>query len=141
MEWPKYLAFGVQEPVYHMCDEATFNSMTANKGLYYPPTYSQDGFIHATGDPNFLLGVGNHFYKSVVGNWICLKLEPSQLGGKIVYEAAAPVGNISAIEHENAPKFPHIYGGIPAKSVIGKYRIVRGADGSFLSIEGLKGGK
>jgi uncharacterized protein (DUF952 family) len=137
MEWPKYLAYGVEEPVYHMCDEALFNSMTANNAMYYPPTYPQDGFIHATGNPNLLLDAGNHFYKSVKGDWVCLKLEPSQLGGKIIYEAPAPVGNTAAFDYKDAPKFPHIYGGIPAKAVIKRYRIIRGEDGSFLSIEGL----
>lgn len=26
---------------------------------------TQDGFIHLTADPKFLLGIGNHFYKQV----------------------------------------------------------------------------
>jgi hypothetical protein len=31
--------------------------------MYFPPTYSTDGFTHATADPKYLLTVGNHFYK------------------------------------------------------------------------------
>ena len=32
---------------------------------------------------------------------------------------------------------PDIYGGIPAVAVMDRYRIIRGDDGSFLSIEGI----
>ena len=72
-----------------------------------------------------------------MGDWICIKVEPSSLGGPIVYEAPAPVGSIGAFDYVEAPAFPHIYGGIPAKSVLETYKIIRGEDGSFLSIENL----
>lgn len=120
-----------------MCDRSLFAAMTAGGGQYYPPTYEKDGFIHATLDPKFLLEVGNHFYQGVTGDWICVLLNPALLGGKIVYEAAAPVGEIEAVEVDGAPKFPHIYGGIPGKAVIATYAIQRGKGGEFLSIPGL----
>lgn len=72
-----------------------------------------------------------------MGDWICIKVEPTLLGGPIVYEAPAPVGNIEAFDYKKAPAFPHIYGGIPKISVLAVHKIVRGEDGSFLSIEGL----
>jgi hypothetical protein len=30
---------------------------------YFPPTYEKDGFVHATREPERLLGIANHFYK------------------------------------------------------------------------------
>jgi uncharacterized protein (DUF952 family) len=137
MEWGTYLARGVQPPIYHMCDAAQFTEATSAGGMYFSPTFAADKFIHATADPQFLLEAGNHFYKAVVGDWICIKLEPSLLGGPVVYEAPAPVGDIEAFDYVKAPKFPHIYGGIPKKSVLQTFKIIRGEDGSFLSIEGL----
>jgi uncharacterized protein (DUF952 family) len=39
---------------------------------------------------------------------------------------------------ETSPKFPHIYAGLPASAVIGRFSMVReSTDGSFLGIEGL----
>ena len=96
--WPVYLARGVigkaspvEEILYHMCNKAVLESQFSTEGaLYFPPTYEADGFIHATGDPNFLLDVGTHFYKEDKGDWVCLKLNHRALhdiGSKIVYEA------------------------------------------------------
>jgi len=116
-----------------------FNSQTEAAGsMYFPPTYAADGFIHATAEPQSLLPVGTHFYKASVGDWVCLKLDVSKLGGPVVYESPAPVGNIEAYEHEGEkPLFPHIYGGIPRESIMKTFNIRRGEDGSFLEIEGL----
>ncbi len=136
MNWATYLTRGPYIPIYHMCDEAVFNQQTEHGADYYPPHYQVDGFVHATADPNQLLQVGNHFYKSDTGSWICLELDPFALLGTVKYEAPAAVGNIAALEHDGAPKFPHIYGGIPVRSVVKKLKITRGSDGSFLSIEG-----
>ncbi len=123
-------------PIYHMCDEADFDAQT-KVGLYYPPTYEQDNFIHATEQPNDLLNVGNHFYKEVKGTWICIKIDPTEL--KVIYEAPAPVGDKEAHTkgNNNAPLFPHVYGGLPASCILERYVIVRGSDGSFDEITGL----
>ena len=135
--WGNYLAHGVQAPIFHMCIALEFETETKNGGHYYPPTYSVDGFIHATKEPQFLIDVANHFYKASKGDWICIKLEPLLLP-PVIFESPAPVGNTAAYDHDgDSPKFPHIYGGIPAIAVVDRYRIVRGEDGSFLSIEGI----
>ena len=138
MKWSMYLAKGAEPVIYHMCEVALYHKLTENDGLYFPPTFDQDKFIHATEDPAMLLEVGSHFYKNSIGEWICLKLNPALVGGPVVYEAPAPVGNIEAKEYENSPKFPHIYGGIPPVAVIQQYEIVRGEDGSFLAIKNLR---
>jgi uncharacterized protein (DUF952 family) len=41
--------------------------------------------------------------------------------------------------HAGGERFPHIYGGIPATGgvVVKEHAVVRGSDGSYLSIEGL----
>lgn len=131
----EYLCRGV--PLYHMCDVQNFEEMTKENGYYFPPTYSQDGFIHATSNPKLLVDCGNHFYKNVKGNWVCILLNPGLLGGPVIYEAPAPVGNTEAAKYNSLVKFPHIYGGIPKKAVLKFYPINRAEDGSFLSIDEL----
>lgn len=138
MEYATYLARGVQDPIYHMAIESQFDEQTKSGGLYVSPTFQDDKFIHATKEPEFLIDVANHFYKESVGDWVCIKIIPELLGSPVVYESPAPVGNTEAFDHEgDAPVFPHIYGGIPSKAVIGRYRINRAADGTFLSIDGI----
>lgn len=126
-----------QPPIFHMCDEADFDEQTQDGGLYYPPTYQQDKFIHATESPGDLLNVGNHFYKSAKGKWICLKIDAAGL--KVVYELPMSVGDKESHTKadDSAPLFPHIYCGLLAQNIVQRYDIVRGADGSFDAIVGL----
>lgn len=138
MSWATYLARGVYVPIYHMCNEASFYELTANETKpYFPTSFEREKFIHCTEAPNQLLDVGNHFYKSDKGPWICLELDPYFLLGTVVYEAPAGVGNIEAMDHKGTPKLPHVYGGLPMRSIVKKLRIERSEDGTFLSIEGL----
>jgi uncharacterized protein (DUF952 family) len=124
-------------PIYHMCNRAQFEKATEGGGLYYSPTFEADNFIHATEEPSTLIDVANHFYKEDKGDWICIKLDPIKLGADVVWEKPAPVGDKAAYDHEGAPEFPHIYGGIPAVAVTERLPMERSADGGFLSIQGL----
>jgi uncharacterized protein (DUF952 family) len=46
--------------------------------------YAQDGFIHLTKDPAFLLGVANNFYLAKdPWEWLCLRIEPSRLSSEV----------------------------------------------------------
>lgn len=99
-----------------------------------------DGFVHATAEPKFLLMVGTNFYKTVPGDWICLKIDVSRLtpSSRVIYEPAAPVGDVASMKPAaDEPLFPHIYGGINADSVVEQFNIIRSLDGTFHSIEGL----
>lgn len=135
LDWPHYLAHGPPKLLYHMCDSAVFSSSITDSELYYPPTFSSEGFIHATENPSFLLNIGNQFYQQDKGKWICLKINPHRIEAKVVYEA---IGNVE--ERKNGdlpPKCPHIYGGIPLESIVAAAPIVRDDDGNFLSITGI----
>ncbi len=109
---------------------------------YYPPTYEQDGFIHATSDASVLINIANHFYADIDGDWLCLETTVADVeaaGIKVLFEPPAPVG-------EKAPDipgvregqlFPHIFGGLTADMIRQVHVIERDADGTFLSIAGL----
>ena len=66
-------------------------------------------------------------------------------------EPAAPVGETEALavhgekeggkeggREEEVELFPHVYGGIPIKAVVGVLQVRRGGDGRFLGIEGME---
>jgi uncharacterized protein (DUF952 family) len=143
------------DKIFHMCLVDKFNEAVnttgtttgTQDGLYYPPTYNQDGFIHATAKPSLLIPVANYFYKASVGDWICIEIDPSKLPNgpeSVIYETAASVGDKQSY-HQQSPteeeveKFPHIYCGLSAECVVNKYKIVRAEDGTFLSIDGICG--
>mmetsp|Transcript_22891 Transcript_22891/g.58383 ORF Transcript_22891/g.58383 Transcript_22891/m.58383 type:complete len:144 (-) Transcript_22891:346-777(-) len=123
-------------PLYHLVAADLWSEAKQQGKSYFPPTYAQDGFIHLTADPEFLLGVGNRFYKnSPHKEWLLLVLDASKLSAKVVYEPAAPVGDIPAAQEPVL--FPHLYGTIDYPAVIAEVPVERGADGSFLSIPGI----
>lgn len=43
----------------------------------------QDGFIHLTQEAELLLGVANHFYKQVPGDFLVLAIDSKQLTSKV----------------------------------------------------------
>lgn len=120
----------------------------------------QEGFIHATAEPDLLISVANHFYKCAYvcghfclcvrslfvylhrasprtasgGEWICLQIDTTQLASEVKFEAPAPVGNTAPPPENEVQLFPHIYGPITAASVVAILPVHRGEDGTFLRI-------
>jgi hypothetical protein len=71
--------------------------------VYFPPTYHQDGFTHATANPSKLLGVANYFYKDVKADWLCLKMTRATLAAAALtlkFEAPSAVGTIAPLTPE-----------------------------------------
>mmetsp|Transcript_26064 Transcript_26064/g.43037 ORF Transcript_26064/g.43037 Transcript_26064/m.43037 type:complete len:304 (+) Transcript_26064:55-966(+) len=131
--------------IYHLVQVPLWEECKVNGKTYYPPTYQQDGFTHATADPSKLLGVANHFYKPVRADWKCLKMTRSSLaaaGITLKFEDPSPVGAIPALTPSlsGGLRFPHIFGGIPTNGVVIDERVVyRGPGGEYVGIEGLCG--
>lgn len=130
--------------VYHACQKQLWEECKAKGSVYYPPTYPDDGFTHATANPKYLLGVLNHFYKDVKADWLCLKMSRESLAAAhltLKWESPSPVGTTPALSQEQSGGefFPHIYGGIPADGsvVLEETTVHRDAGGAFTSIDGL----
>ena len=107
-------------------------------GLYTPPTFEADGFVHLSEDPVGLVETANHFYKASSDNWTVLVLDPSKCGD-VRFEAAAAVGSTKPPTRD-AKMFPHLYNALPIDAVIGKHAMVRASDGTFISIPGVGAG-
>ena len=120
------------------------NDALETNSTYYPPTYSQDGFTHATANPDFLLTIGNHFYTDVEGGWLCLRMSVDSLAGtgvRTIFEGTAPVGDKEAdFEGTDSELFPHILGGIHPSAVLQAHNVFRSENGRFLSVENITDG-
>lgn len=127
--------------VFHLIQADLWKASVDQGKTYYPPTYQQDGFTHATANPSLLLNVANHFYRDVPGQWLCLRMTVDSLrkgGIDVVFEGTAPVGDKEAnFEGTGDELFPHIMGGIPLSTVLEVHEVFRASDGSFLSIAGV----
>ena len=110
---------------------------------YFPPTYNQDNFTHATANPDFLLTIGNHFYTEVKGEWLCLRMSVASLsatGVQTIFEGTAPVGDIQAdFDGTDSELFPHILGGIHPSAVLQVHVVSRDEEGRFLAVSDVVG--
>mmetsp|Transcript_7490 Transcript_7490/g.21180 ORF Transcript_7490/g.21180 Transcript_7490/m.21180 type:complete len:159 (+) Transcript_7490:306-782(+) len=128
--------------LYHMVQKDLWEKAKADRTTYFPPTYEQDTFTHATANAQLLIGVANHFYTGIKGDWLCLEMTVDSLkaaGVVTMFEAPAPVGDKAAVDF-GGELFPHLYGGIPATpgAVLKEYGVKRDGDGVFVSIEGIR---
>ena len=127
--------------IYHLVQARLWEPVVAAGGIYYPPTYQTDGFIHATANTEKLLAVANHFYRDLPGDWYCLRMTEGGLertGVTTVFEATAPVGDKPAdFDGAGDELFPHIYGGICPAAVLQAHPVSRAADGAFLAVDGV----
>lgn len=123
--------------LYHLIQKDLWQQAKASAQPYFPPTYEADGFIHLTKEAKLLLGVANHFYTSVPGDFLVLAIDSKQLSSKVVFEDASPVGNTEAMQSKEVQQYPHLYGTIDFPAVTAELAVVRGEDGTFLSIQGL----
>ena len=124
--------------IYHVVQVSVWEKAMSSGTMYLPPTYKQDGFIHATHDGNLLIDVLNYFYKDVTSDFMCLELDTSTLASPVRMEAAASVGDKQCGGLTIEAKLPHIYGAIqPTSCITRQLPVVRGLDGTFISIDGL----
>ena len=69
---------------------------------------------------------------------MCLELDTSTLASPVRMEAAASVGDKQCGGRTIEAKLPHIYGAIqPTSCITRQLPVVRGLDGTFISIDGL----
>ena len=131
---------GTPTVIYHVVQKALWDKAQADGVHYFPPRYDIEGFIHATHEANLLLGVLNwqhpvhgFIYKDIPGTFLCLAIDTEVLTSPVKMEAAKPTES-----NANPIAFPHIFGPIaPLNCVTRQMEVVRDADGTFLSIEGL----
>lgn len=145
----------MSERIYHMCPKMAWDTCsTGDCNDYFPPTYDQDGFIHATQDPSMLIPIANHFYKDAPRDqeWIILVIDCARLTSRLVFEPAAAVGttpsfsktggsdsihdrhvdDTEASQHRDEILFPHIYGTIQKESVVEILNMTRDSSGIFV---------
>merc|ERR1712232_492982 len=127
------------EILYHMCERELWENAKKKGEAYYPPTFDEDGFTHATAVPSRLITTANHFYQDVKGEWLCLRFRRSALQRRGIVtrdEEAMPVGDKCVSENFSSWVCPHVLGGIPIEVVDKEFPMLR--DGpTYTIIQGL----
>src|SRR3712207_1066863 len=88
---------------------------------YLPEGFSGEGFIHCTHGDDFVIEVGNRYYRDDPRPYLVLELDLERVAAPVIYE-------------DDERRYPHIYGPLERHAVRRIYRVERAADGTFVAI-------
>ncbi len=88
---------------------------------YQPEGFAEEGFIHCTDTLEELVAVGNRYYRTDPRDFLVLAIDCVQVTASVVYEDERQI-------------FPHVYGPLNTDAVLSVQRVVRAADGTFLTM-------
>ena len=122
------------------CEQPRWEAAKASGEAYFPPTFDEEGFTHATGVPSRLIETANNFYQDSDKPWVCLRFSRTALRKKcgitVRDERAMPVGSKAVGENWGDWVCPHVVGGIPPLVVDAVFPMTR--DGSkFVAVAGV----
>lgn len=122
--------------IFHLALKRDWEQAEAAQQTYFPPTFAEDEMTHAAADIATLIKVANQFYRDLPGPWLMLEVCVAALEAQniaVKFEPAAPVGTRDDhFEGSERVLFPHIYGGIPAATVMFKGVLPQNDLGEFL---------
>ena len=104
--------------IYHITKPTIWNSGLSN-GAYVPVEFDKDGFIHCSKEDQ-VLDVAGRYYSGQT-ELLLLRIEPSRLTSKLVYE------NLIGGDEQ----FPHIYGPLNINAVDSTAEFTMNSDGNF----------
>jgi uncharacterized protein (DUF952 family) len=88
---------------------------------YQPDGFAGEGFIHCTHGHDFVIEVGNRYYRDDPRRYLVLELDLERVAAAVVYE-------------DDERRFPHIYGYLERRAVRRICHVERAADGTFIAI-------
>jgi uncharacterized protein (DUF952 family) len=104
--------------VYHLVPE---EELGAGPAPYVPRGFEREGFIHTTRPLERIAEVGNRYYRGDPRPYLLLTVDLDRIGVPWRYDAAGE-------------DFPHLYGPLDRRAIVGVRRAPRAEDGAFLPV-------
>lgn len=108
--------------IYHILPRTVYNGLDTGpdaQQAYAAPTLTSEGFIHCTGEPEWLVQVANRFYGAEQDAFVVVCIDEERVLPPVRWEEA------------DGHLFPHIYGPLNWDAVEGVIDFPRTADGVF----------
>jgi len=105
--------------IYHILAVESWQRQAPGQS-YRGDTLATEGFIHCTGEAEWLLQVANRFYRTSPTNFVILCIDPERVAAEVKWEVA------------DQHCFPHIYGPLNLDAVVDVVQFPRDATGQFL---------
>ena len=106
--------------IYHFTPAAHYDGSGPSED-YCPAYYEEEGFIHATAEPEWVERMANKILKDMQEAVYLLEIETAKVRAETIMEQA-----------KNGHWFPHIFGGLNRDAVRRKVVLQRGADGLYV---------
>ncbi len=104
--------------IYHILPRTRWESQPPN-APYVANSLAEEGFLHCTGEREWLLRVANRFYRDEPGEWLALLIDEALVASEVRWETA------------DGHRFPHIYGPLNLDAVVGSVTLPRDEAGEF----------
>lgn len=114
--------------VLHLIPAPDWHQLDAGEAVS-SDSLATDGFVHCTDDLDVLLLIANAFYAQQPGDFVVLHIDTEQLTSRCVWEEPAHVDGSTGASY--AASFPHVYGPIDRRAVIGVQTVSRDQSGAF----------
>ncbi len=95
---------------------------------YRPASLAEVGFVHCSLEAS-VIPVADSYYGDETAELVLLRIDPSELGAEVRYEAAAPIAGAGRSHLTSTPVFPHVYGPIDREAISGVGVFRRSASG------------
>jgi uncharacterized protein (DUF952 family) len=102
--------------LFHVTTRSAWTAALAS-GSYHPPSLDTEGFIHFSGDKQWLTSA-NRFFRGQAG-LVLLVVRADRLCARLVYESA------------DGEQFPHLYGELNVDAVTDVFELPLAPDGSI----------
>jgi uncharacterized protein (DUF952 family) len=104
--------------IYHLVT-ATYLESVASDAEYFPHYFDEEGFIHATMEPEWVEKVANRIFANMDGEVKLLEVDTAKVQAEI------------RLEESKGHWYPHIYGGLNWDAILRTATLPRDADGHY----------
>ncbi|MBN1649201.1 MAG: DUF952 domain-containing protein [Spirochaetales bacterium] len=112
--------------IYHIVAAGDLAKCTS-KGMYTPVGFTDDGFIHCTGEPDTCLLVLEDYFSRFPEEetLLVLEIETGKVTADVRFEDPAPIAGAGKSHLGQGVLFPHIYGELNVDAVSRAGRVIR----------------
>jgi len=115
------------ESIFHLVEERGLLSRIRGD-FFHALDLERDGFVHCALAVS-VLSVADDYFGETRDRVLLLEIDPSRLSAEVRYEAPAPIAGGGRDHLSTSTVFPHVYGPIESRAIVGVGTLDRGPEG------------
>lgn len=115
------------ESIFHLVEERALLSRIRDD-FFHAQDLERDGFVHCALAVS-VLSVADDYFGEARDPVLLLEIDPSRLSAEVRYEAPAPIAGGGRAHLSTSTVFPHVYGPIESRAIVGVGALGRSPEG------------